>query len=243
MSSAAPSPGSFHTTRWSLVFQAGQKDSPQQQAALAALCQAYWYPLYAFVRRGGKPPADAEDLTQQFFARLLERNFLDRADRNKGRFRSFLLAAMKHFLADEHDRATAQKRGGGRSVVSLDASAAEERYRLEPVDRLTPERLFARRWALTVLEQTLARLRREYESAGKGALFDRLKAGLTGQSDAAGYAAVAAALGSTEGAIKVAAHRLRQRYRALLRAEIAATVSSDDEVEDEIGELLLALGE
>ena len=221
----------FATTHWSVVVSAGDSRSPQAERSLAVLCENYWFPLYAFIRRAGHSAEDAQDLTQGFFVRLLDKRFLAAADRQKGRFRTFLLTAVKHFLANEHDRATAKKRGGGRTVVPLED--LEARYAREPADTLTPERIFERQWALTLLEQVLVRLQREMAAQGKAALFDALKDSLAG-GPADGYAATADRLGMTEGAVKTAAHRLRRRYRELLREEIAKTVAGPDEVEEEI---------
>lgn len=244
-SGANPEPAGgrrFLTTRWSLVAAAQDGDSAEAREALAALCGAYWYPLYAFIRREGHDPDRAQDLTQEFFARLLEKDYLAAVDRRKGRFRSFLLTACKHFLANERDRALAQKRGGGRSVVPIDFDVADGRYSREPAHALTAERLFQRRWALALLEQVLARLREEFRSAGKGAHFERLKVTLTGEKGAPAYRQLGGELGLSEGAVKVAVHRLRQRYRELLREEIAQTVDDPEHVEDEIRELFIALG-
>jgi RNA polymerase sigma-70 factor (ECF subfamily) len=223
-----------------MVRAAGDSSGPEARDALASLCTAYWYPLYAFVRRQGHGPEQAQDLTQGFFARLLEKNDLASADQTRGRFRSFLLAACKHFLSNERDREHALKRGGGRVPLSIDRTAAEGCYGREPSHDETPERLFERRWALTLLEQVLARLRGEYETAGKGRLFERLKGHLTGGGEA--HAQAAAELRMSEGAVKVAVHRLRQRYRDLLRDEIAQTLTDPAEVEDEVRALFAALG-
>lgn len=230
----------FHTTRWSLVLAAGRRASPRSDQALAALCDTYWYPLYAYVRRLGQSPEDAQDLTQDFFARLLEKNCLADVARDKGRFRSFLLASLKHFLANEWDKARAQKRGGGRSFIHLDDASAESRYTLEPRDDASADKLYERRWALTLLERVLARLREEH-AAGKTKQFDALKAFIGGERGAEGYAAVGKALGMTEANVKVTVHRLRRRYRDLLRDEIAQTVGSEAEIEDEIRHLFSAL--
>jgi RNA polymerase sigma factor (sigma-70 family) len=227
----------FVPTRWSVVLAARQEDSPQAEEALAALCQTYWYPLYAFVRRQGHSSADAQDLTQEFFARLIEKHYLGRIQREGGRFRSFLLAALKRFLANEWDRAHAQKRGGQQTPISIDAESAETRYRLEPAHELTPERIYERHWAQTLLEQVLARLRTEYAAAGKGDLFERIQSSLSQPRGSVPYADIASQLGSTEAAIKMAGQRLRVRYRELLRAEIAQTVAAPSEVEDEIRHL------
>jgi RNA polymerase sigma-70 factor (ECF subfamily) len=231
----------FATTHWSLVVAAGQGDSPDARAALATLCQTYWYPLYAYVRRHGRGAEEAQDLTQAFFAELLEKEYLQDADRERGKFRAFLLTAFKHFLSKERDRASALKRGGGRATLSLDLPAGERRYRLEPADQATPETLFERRWALTLLDQVLARLRQEYAGSGKGPLFEQLKGFLAGEKGPEPYAQLAREFGMTEGAFKVAVHRVRRRYRELLRAEIAQTVDSPEEVDDELRHLFEAI--
>ena len=233
--------GQFATTHWSVVLAAGHKSSPDAQAALSTLCQTYWYPLYAFVRRQGCSPHDAQDLTQEFFARFLEKNYLGDVHRERGRFRSFLLAALKHFLANEWDRARALKRGGGREFVSLDEHAAESRYALEPRDELSADKIYERRWALMVLERVLGRLKQEFADAGKAAQFQLLKNALPGGQGSVPYAEVAARLNTTEEAVKVAVHRLRKRYREMLRAEIAQTVAGPGEIEDEIRHLFSAL--
>jgi RNA polymerase sigma factor (sigma-70 family) len=230
------------TTRWSLVLAAGQRSSPQSSAALATLCENYWYPLYAYVRRRGHQADEAQDFTQAFFARLLEKNDLAAADPGRGRFRSFLLTSLKHFLANEWDRARAEKRGGGRTALSIDFGTAEERYRAEPSHDLTPEKIFERRWALMLLENVLARLHDESAQAGKADSFDRLKGFLTGEQSAVTYGQLAAELNLSEGALKVAVHRLRRRYRELLRAEIEETVADPDEIDQEIRDLFSALG-
>lgn len=237
------SPGSerFRTTHWSIVLAAGRRSSPDVRDALATLCQIYWYPLYAYVRRQGHSPSDAQDLTQSFFARLLEKNVAGKADRTRGKFRSFLLVSLNHFLAKEWRRAGARKRGDGRVTLSLDLAAGESRYTLEPVHELTAEKIFERRWALTLLEQTLEKLRDEFARGGKLELFERLKPYLGGNESAVPYLEIAGALGKTEGAIKVAVHRLRRRCRELLRAEIAETVSSAQEIDDELRDLFEAV--
>jgi RNA polymerase sigma factor (sigma-70 family) len=232
----------FVTTHWSLVLTAGQSDSTRAHDALAKLCQTYWYPLYAYVRRRGFSPHDAEDLTQGFFAQLLQANSLANVRREKGRFRGFLLAALNHFVANEWDRARARKRGGGKAAISLDAESAESRYKLEPADTLTAERIYERRWALTLLDTVLQQLEREHELSGKMDLFGELRFCLTGERSKLPYAELANRLGMSEGAVKVAVHRLRQRYRELLRAEIAHTVASPEEVDDEIRHLFAVLG-
>ncbi len=232
----------FGVTRWSVVLAAGGDDAESgTRRALEELIRAYWFPLYAYVRRQGESPASAEDIVQDFFACLLERRDLAGVDRAKGRFRSFLLASIRHAMANRRDRERAVKRGGRAKVLALDALDAETRYALEPADNMTPERLFDRRWALTVLDEVLARLRDEYERTGKAALFAALQDCLAPQRDRLTYAQLAAPLGMTEGALKVAVHRLRRRYRDLLREEIAQTVGSADEVADEIAYLLACL--
>jgi RNA polymerase sigma-70 factor (ECF subfamily) len=231
------------TTHWSVVLAAREKDSPRNREALEALCRTYWYPLYAFVRRQGRSPHDAQDLTQGFFARLLEKDYLQAAAREKGRFRTFLLVALKRFLANEWDRVRARKRGGGQVVLSLDTELAEQRYRVEPAEGVTAERIFERRWALTLLEQTMTRLRQEFTTAGKPDEFERLKVFLTAESGAIGYADIAGALGVSAGAARVAVHRLRKRFREVFREEIAHTVSSPEEIDEEVRHLLTVLGE
>jgi RNA polymerase sigma factor (sigma-70 family) len=232
----------FATTHWSVVLTAGRNDTTRARAALENLCQTYWYPLYAYVRRRGHSPEDAQDLTQAFFARLLERNWVGSADQQKGRFRSFLLSALNHFLADEWDRARAQKRGGGIPPVPLQFDTAETRYGHEPVDHVTPEQNYERRWALTLLDTVLRRLRSEYEQEGRADLFAALHPCLVGDRTAQPYAELAAKLGISEGTVKSAVHRLRQRYRRLLRDEIAQTVAEPGEVDDELRHLFVVLG-
>jgi RNA polymerase sigma-70 factor (ECF subfamily) len=226
-----------------MVLTAGQGQSPQAGRALEELCRTYWWPLYAYVRRRGYDAHQAEDLTQEFFARLLAKNYLADVAREKGKFRSFLLASLKHFLANEWDRARAKKRGGEHAHISLDAHAAETRYRSEPMDELTADKVLDRQWALTLLELVLARLDAEYAGAGKAELFERLKVYLTAVKDSVPYATVATKLGTTEGAAKVAVHRLRQRYRKLLREEIAHTVASPADIEGEIRHLFAAFSQ
>jgi RNA polymerase sigma factor (sigma-70 family) len=220
---------------------AGCGGGSQSGRDLARLCEDYWFPLYAFVRRSGYEAADAEDLTQEFFARLLEKQCLAAADPQRGKFRCFLLAALKHFLANEWNRAHAQKRGGRQGVMSIDFQAAEDRYRLQAADTLTPERLYERRWALTLLEHVLGQLREEMAREGNSALFDQLKELLTGQSGSRSYAEIANELSTTEGAIKMAVHRLRRRYRTLLKAQIAQTVAGPEDWEDELRHLFAAV--
>lgn len=231
----------FVTTQWSAVLSAGRNDTTHAGDALARLCQAYWFPLYAYARRRGFSPHDAQDLTQGFFARLLEKQSLAAADPARGRFRSFLLTAMNHFITDEWHHARAQKRGAGQSVLSLDLAAAEQRYDLEPADDATPDRIFDRQWALAVLGQVLDRLETEYRREGRAELFSALKQTLAGTRESQPYAELAAGLAMSEGAIKVAVHRLRKRYRELLRAEIAGTVESDSDAKAEMDHLFKAL--
>ena len=231
----------FVTTHWSVVLTAGQSDTLRARDALARLCQTYWHPLYAYVRRLGNSPHDAQDLTQEFFARLLEKNYLADADESRGRIRSFLLAALKHFLANEWDKARAQKRGGGQVPIPIDIAVAETSWSFEPADTTTAEKIFERRWALTLLDRVLRRLREEFVRDGKEKLFEQLKTTLTEASRTVAYAEIARRLDTTEGAVKVAVHRLRQRYREVLRAEIADTVASPAEVEDELRNLFAAL--
>jgi RNA polymerase sigma factor (sigma-70 family) len=233
----------FPSTHWSRVLAAGNPSAPEARAALAALCAAYWYPLYAFVRRRGHEPEEAEDLVQGFFTALMENDGLATIDRTKGRFRSFLVAACTHFLANRRDYERTLKRGGGRSIVPLDRLQAEERYGREPAHEMTAERLFERRWATTLLDHVLARLEAELSVAGKTRLFEALRATLLGGSEKQSYAEVAAALGCSEGAARGAAHRLRARYRALLREEIARTVDGSSTIEDEIRDLFTTFGE
>ncbi len=228
----------FTTTHWSVVLSAREHDSPQAAAALEKLCRTYWYPLYAYVRRQGHDEPSAKDLTQEFFFRLLQKNRLDQVQREKGRFRSFLLASLKHFLADEWDKAQAQKRGGGQPLLSLDDDTAEDRYQIEPADNLTPDKLFEQRWALTLLDQAKTRLKEEYAQAGKADFYERLRVFEAADPDAPTYAQVAAEFGLTESAVKSAAHRLRQRYGELVREEVAHTVERPEEVDSEIRYLI-----
>jgi RNA polymerase sigma factor (sigma-70 family) len=233
----------FNTTRWSLVLAAGQPTSAGSGEALAYLCEAYWYPVYAFIRRRGYRPEDCADLTQAFFARVLEKNYFQEVDPSRGRFRAFLCASLRHFLSNERDRTQTLKRGGSRPPISLDVQNAEGTYQLEPRDDLTPEKLFDRRWALLLLERVLAELREQHALAGKADLFDQLRGFLTGDSPRVPYAAVARSLATTEGAVKVAVHRLRRQFRDLLVEEIAETVSDEAEIDGEIAYLLKAVSE
>jgi RNA polymerase sigma factor (sigma-70 family) len=231
----------FPTTSWSLVLAAAADPSADSRTALASLCKIYWPPIYAFIRRNGYDRDQAQDFTQAFFAVLLEKNYLGDADPQRGRFRAFLLTAVKHFLANEWDRAHALKRGGSQIAVSIDPMQAESWYVPEAVDERTPESLFERRWALSLLEQVMVKLLVEFAGMGKAAYFDKLSHFLNGDPVANGYEALAAELGVSPGALRVAVHRIRRRYRELLRAEIAETVSTPAEIDEEIRFLLSAL--
>lgn len=233
---------SFATTHWSLVLAAGQRAQPDADRALATLCQSYWFPLYAYVRRRTVDVHEAQDLVQGFFTRLLEKDLLAVVQPQRGRFRAFLLTALKHYQQNEWAKGRAQKRQAGRAALALDFASGETRYCREPSHDLTAERLYERQWALTLLDRVLGLLRAEYQAARKENQFDRLKAFLGADRSEASYAAVAGDLGLTEGAAKVAAHRLRKRYRELLRAELAQAVADPAEVDDEIRHLFTALG-
>jgi RNA polymerase sigma factor (sigma-70 family) len=227
-----PGPSQFPTTRWTLVVTAADPHRKEARSALVSLCENYWYPLYAYLRRRGYRADQAQDLTQEFFVRVLEGRYLDRAEPEKGRFRSFILTSLKFFVADEEDRQRARKRGGG-VLVPLEFSSGEERYLRESAHDETPERIFERRWALSVLDRVVERLRNEFVHHGRPEHFERLKVFLLGQSDAP-YAALAREMNTSEGALKVAIHRLRKRYRDLFRQEIADTVADPAEVESEL---------
>lgn len=237
----APQGDVFVTTRWTVVLSAGHKSSPQSDQALGDLCQTYWYPLYAYARRHGHPREDAEDLTQAFFERFLAKNYLEGLSAERGKFRAFLLAAFKHFLANEWDKAQRQKRGGGALHLSLDWQSAEDKYRLEPPDLRSPDRLYDREWTLALLERVILRLEQENAAEGKAALFQRARAFLTLGEDAIPYAQAAAELALDEGALRVAVHRLRKRYRTLLRDEIAQTLADPQQVAEELRSLQAAL--
>jgi RNA polymerase sigma factor (sigma-70 family) len=228
----------FATTRWSVVLRASRPDSPEALAALTELCRLYWFPLYAYARRQGCELHQAEDVTQEFFSKLLEKNYLSVADRKRGRFRWFLLTAFKCFLANEWDRSQAQKRGGGRQIVSFDAMTAEERYRHEPEDTASADQHFDRRWAAELLEGALARLRAEYAEAGRAERFQYLEVYLPGGEPALTQAEVGAALGLTEGTVKQEVFRVRRRFGELLREAVAQTVAHPDEVDEEINYLI-----
>jgi RNA polymerase sigma-70 factor (ECF subfamily) len=231
----------FTTTLWSVVLAAGGDSTNVAGEALERLCRTYWYPLYAYTRRKGFGPHDAEDLVQGFFARLVEKEMLRKVHREGGRFRSFLLTCFNHFLCDQQDLSRRMKRGGNREIVSLDAEAAEGRYTREPADLVDPAKIFERRWALTVLDTVLARLKVELETEGKGHVFEYLQTLIVGEPGAARHAEAAAKLGLSEGAVAVTVHRLRRRYRELLREEVAQTVQRIEEVDDELGHLLAVL--
>jgi RNA polymerase sigma-70 factor (ECF subfamily) len=234
----------FETTRWSLVLAAGGDDSSAASHALATLCEAYWYPLYAYLRRRGESIEDARDLTQGFLASLLARRGFDHLSPDRGRFRAFLMASLKHFVANEAAARRAARRGGGQVLLPLDAvtGEAERRYTLEPVRPVTPETLFERRWALILIDRVLGELRARWEAEARGTEFDRLKACLLGDAPPGGYDAVARELGTTAGAVKVAVHRLRRRFRTELHRQIAETVADPADVDDELRHLIRALG-
>ena len=230
----------FATTHWSVVLSAQQEANSKSAEALEELCRAYWYPLYAYARRSGHSPADAEDLTQGFFARLLEKEYLKAASREKGRFRTFLLVALKRYIANEWDRQHAKRRGGFAPILSIDQEAAEGRFTCEPVDHLQADVLYDRQWAMTLLERTMARLQKEYTASGRAKLFDHLHNCIAKDESSLSYAEIGARLNLTEAAVKMAVHRLRARYRAVLLAEIADTVSSPAAVEEELAHLFSA---
>ncbi|HEX3624589.1 MAG TPA: sigma-70 family RNA polymerase sigma factor [Verrucomicrobiae bacterium] len=227
----------FATTHWSVVLRAGQADTTRAQDALSRLCTTYWYPLYAYVRRRGHSAHDAQDLTQAFFAQLLERQSFVHADPNRGRFRSFLLTVMNHFLVNEWTRAHAQKRGGGASLLPLQFETAETRFVREPADNTTPEQIYERRWAMALLAEVVRRLADEYKEDGRAELFAELNPCLVGERAAQPYAELAAKLGVSENTVKSSVHRMRQRYRQLLRDEIANTVEEPSEVDEELRHL------
>ncbi len=231
----------FATTHWSVVLAAGKSSSPNQKQALETLCQGYWFPLYAYLRQRGYNTHEAEDYTQAFFTHILEKHDLQAADPKYGKFRSFLLIRLKYFLCDEQDRAKAKKRGGGRKIISLGFQNAEDQYALEPADQLSPEKLFEKSWALTVLERTMDRLENEMDKKNNKKLFELLKIYLTTEKDVIPYRNMAKELKMPEGSVRVAVHRLRRRYRKLLRDEIAQTVADEDQIDEEMGHLFDAL--
>ena len=230
----------FVTTHWSVIRAAREKNSAQSAAALETLCRTYWYPLYSFIRRKGRTPEDAQDLTQQFFARLLEKDYLQSVAQEKGKFRTFLLVALKRFLANEWDRQHAQKRGGFAPILSIDQELAESRFRCEPADNDQPDLLFDRQWAVLLLDQTMKRLEEEYVATGRAKLFESLRGLIAKEDSRLPYGQVAAQLNVSEAAIKMAVHRLRARYREILKAQIAETVSTEEEIEEEISHLFAA---
>ncbi len=231
----------FVTTRWTMVLHAGRKSSPHSDRALGELCQTYWYPLYAYVRRKGKTKEDAEDLVQAFFEKFLAKNYLEGLSAERGKFRAFLLASLKHFLANEWDKAQRQKRGGGIPHLSLDWQSADARYHLDPPDPASPDKAFDREWALALLERVVIRLREECAAEGKAKLFEQAKGYLMVGEAAIPYAEAAQALDMDEGAVRVAVHRLRKRYRELLRDEIAQTLDDPAQVAEELRSLQAAL--
>ena len=247
MSTETPTPktaaagGIFATTHWTVVLAAGRGSSPQADVALEELCRTYWYPLYAYVRRQGHSREDAEDLTQGFFARLLEKNYLEGVTSDKGKFRAFLLVAVKRFLANEWDYANRQKRGGGVTPLSLDWQDADTRYQINPADHLSPDKLYDRAWAVIMLERVITRLRDENGAEGKASLYEQLKPFLMMGKSEIPYAQAAAALKLTEGAVRVAVHRLRRRYRELLREEITQTLADPAQADEEMQALFSAL--
>jgi RNA polymerase sigma-70 factor (ECF subfamily) len=232
--------GVFVTTRWTVVLAAGNEKSPVADVALEELCRDYWYPLYAYVRRQGHAQAQAEDLTQEFFARLLEKKYLAGLENNRGRFRAFLLGAMKHFLANEWDRANSQKRGGGATILSLDYQGADTRYQIDPADHLSPDKLFDRAWATTLLERVVARLRAENHAEGRAEQFDQLKYYLMVGKNDIPYAQAATALAMSEGNVRVIVHRLRKRYREIVQQEIVQTLADPAQAEEEMQSLMAA---
>jgi RNA polymerase sigma-70 factor (ECF subfamily) len=233
----------FVTTRWTVVLAAGGMDTTKVRQALEHLCRTYWYPLYVYVRRRGYSAHDAQDLTQAFFARLLTQQSMVKANPDRGRFRSFILTAMNNFLASEWKRGSAQKRGGGYEMLSLELAAAEKRYELEPATHSSPTKIFEKQWAMTLLEQVLNRLELEFQDDGKADLFAALKPALLGLRESQPYVALATQLGMNESAVKVAVHRLRKRYRELIRDEIANTLDPSEEIEVEMQHLLRVLAE
>lgn len=241
--SAATSGGEgwFASTQWNVVLAAGDRQTPGAEEALEALCRAYWHPLYTYVRGTGHTPEDAQDLTQEFFARFLAKDSVILANRERGRFRTFLLTALKHFLVNERVRACRLKRGGGQPLLSLDFGQAESRCRLEPADSASPDRLYVKRWALTLLDRAFSRLSSDYAGSGRERLFDVLKDYIWGPNATASYAAIALELGMTEGAVKVNVHRIRRRFQELLRAEVAQTVAARGEIDEEPQDLIAAL--
>ena len=242
-SAAAAQHDIFATTHWTVVLAAGRGSSPEAEVALEQLCRTYWFPLYVYVRRQTHSREDAEDLTQAFFARFLEKNYLEKLTSQKGKFRAFLLAALKHFLANEWDRANRQKRGGGVAPLSLDWQDADARYQTEPVDTLSPDKLYDRAWAVTLLENVLARLRDENAPEDKARCFQQLKGYLMVGTNSIPYGEAAAKLSMSDGAVRVAVHRLRKRYRELLREQISQTLSDPAQIAEEMRTLFSAFAD
>ncbi len=236
--SACASPDVFATTHWSVVLLAGQRELPQAAEALECLCRAYWYPLYVFIRRQGYSPEDAQDLTQDFFSRVLQKNYFAIVDPERGKLRTFLLRSLKNFLVNEWKRAGRLKRGGGLEFLSIDTNAAEDRYAVEAPDEPNPDAEYERRWAVTLIEQVLTALREEFNAADKAPLFEELRGFIWGDKSTASYAEIAGHLNLTEGTVKVAVHRLRQRFRELLRAEVANTVARPEDIDGELRHLI-----
>ena len=234
-------PAVFATTHWSVVLAAGHGSAAGAQAALEKLCRTYWFPLYAFARRQGSTPEDAQDLTQDFFARLLEKNYLAKADPDRGKFRTFLLRSLKNFLVNEWKRAGRLKRGGGLEFLSIDTNAAEHRYAVEAPEQFNPDAEYDTLWAVTLIEQVLSALRQEFNAADKAQLFEELKGFIWGDKSAASYTQIAGHLNLSEGNVKVAVHRLRHRFRALLRAEVANTVARPEDIDGELRHLISVL--
>ena len=235
-------PAVFATTHWSVVLAAGHDSGTGAQAALEKLCRTYWFPLYVFARRQGNSPEDAQDLTQDFFCRLLEKNYLAKADPDRGKFRTFLLQSLKHFMVNEWKRAGRLKRGGGVEFLSIDTKEAEDRYAAEAQDEFNSDAEYEKRWAVTLIEQVLTALREEFTAADKARLFEELKGFIWGEKSAASYAEIATQLNVSEGMVKVAVHRLRQRFRELLRAEVAHTVARPEDIDGELGHLISVAG-
>lgn len=234
-------PGGFPPTHWSVVLTAGHGKSAQAAEALTELCQTYWYPLYAFARRSGRTPEDAQDLTQGFFEHLLETHLVASVDATRGRFRSFLLQCFRNFMAAEHAKATCQKRGGGRAILSLDAAGAEGRFGRETMDKRSPEALYECNWALAVLEEAMRQVEREFAASGREHTFQTLRPHLQGDDSGLSYAAVAKELSTSEGTVRVMVYRLRRRYRELLHSVVLRTVGSPAEVQEELEHLLRVL--
>jgi len=242
-STEPPSSGDrlFATTRWSLVLAAADRRDTTGRGALETLCQTYWIPVYAFIRGRGRSAVDAQDLTQEFFATLLDKQYLQAADPDRGRFRAFLLTMVKHFLSKEREKEGAIKRGGAIQVISIDANLSEQRYQAQPTTERTADQIFDRQWAMSIIEQSLLRLRESYEQEDKATVYQQLLPLLTPAADNPSYAEIASRLGLTEGAIKMAVQRLRQRYRDLLRQEVASTLNTGDDMTDEINRLIVAV--